>query len=120
LLSNYRGVREREIILVFDAYKVPGGVGSATRHHNISVVYTKEAETADAYIEKVTYDIGKKYRVSVATSDGAIQYIILGHGALRVTPSALRSEIELAIEDVSAVIAANNRRSFGQRLKIPE
>jgi predicted RNA-binding protein with PIN domain len=120
ILSNYRGVREREIILVFDAYKVPGGIGSVTRYHNISVVYTKEAETADAYIEKVTYDIGKKYRVSVATSDGAIQYIILGHGALRITPSALRTEIELVNADVESVIASNNSRGFGQRLRIPE
>lgn len=81
ILSNYQGVKKCELILVFDAYKVRGGMRSIERIHNISVVYTKEAETADMYIEKVTYEVGKKHRVKVATSDALEQMIILGHGA---------------------------------------
>lgn len=71
LLSNYQGFRRCEVILVFDAYKVPRDLGEVVKYHNIYVVYTKEAETADAYIEKTTYELGKKHRVRVATSDGA-------------------------------------------------
>ena len=66
LLSNYQGFRRCEVILVFDAYKVPRSLGEVVKYHNIYVVYTKEAETADAYIEKTTYELGKKHRVRVA------------------------------------------------------
>ena len=94
ILSNYQGYRRCEIILVFDAYKVPRGVGEVSRYHNIYVVYTKEAETADAYIEKATYALSrKKHRVRVATSDNAEQMIILGHGALRVPAAAFHAEV---------------------------
>lgn len=120
LLSNFRGFRQEEIILVFDAYKVPGGEGSVSRYHNISVVYTKEAETADAYIEKVTYEIGRRHRVTVATSDGAVQLIILGHGALRVTPQALRAEIEQTNADIRAILEENNRPGFSPSIIFPE
>ena len=70
--------------MVFDAYKVKGNVGEQQEYHNITVVYTKEAQTADAYIERLTSQIGKKHRVIVATSDGMEQMIILGHGATRL------------------------------------
>ena len=119
ILSNYKGYREREIILVFDAYKVVEGGGSVSRYHNIDVVYTKEAETADAYIEKVTYEIGKKHRVTVATSDGAVQLIIFGHGAFRISPQMLRAEIEQANADIGSVISSNNLDSFGTSIIIP-
>ena len=92
-LCNYQGFKKCEIILVFDAYKVKGNVGEISKYNNITIVYTKEAETADMYIEKVTHEIGKKYRVRVATSDGLEQIIILGHGALRMSASALLEEI---------------------------
>lgn len=109
LLSNYQGFRKCEVILVFDAYKVPGGLGEVSRYHNIHVVYTKEAETADAYIEKVTYEIAKKYRVRVATSDGAEQLIILGHGALRVSARAFREEIGFTNQQIKEILTENNR-----------
>ncbi|HIR84519.1 MAG TPA: TetM/TetW/TetO/TetS family tetracycline resistance ribosomal protection protein [Candidatus Galloscillospira excrementavium] len=110
ILSNYQGFRKCEVILVFDAYRVPRGVGEVSRYHNIYVVYTKEAETADAYIEKVTYQLAKQYRVRVATSDGAEQLIILGHGALRISASTFKQEVEQAAGQIAAILAKNNRR----------
>ena len=111
LLCNYQGYRKCEIIAVFDAYKVKGGQGSVEKYHNIHVVYTKEAETADAYIERATYEIGKKHRVKVATSDGPEQLIILGHGALRLSASAFRQEVEQVEGRIAQVLEENNRRS---------
>ncbi len=110
ILSNYQGYRRCEIILVFDAYKVPRGMGEVSRYHNIYVVYTKEAETADAYIEKATYALSrKKHRVRVATSDNAEQLIILGHGALRVPAAAFHAEVEQAAGQIAALLARQNR-----------
>ncbi len=97
ILCNYRGVSRAEVILVFDAYRVPGGTGSVTRCHNISVVYTKEAETADMYIEKATHRIARENRVRVVTSDGVEQIIVLGNGALRVSARAFRQEVDAAM-----------------------
>ena len=94
ILCNYQGYRRCELILVFDAYKVKGNPGNIERHHGIHVVYTKEAETADMYIEKVTHTLAKEHRVRVATSDGLEQIIILGHGAVRVPARQFREEVE--------------------------
>jgi predicted RNA-binding protein with PIN domain len=102
LMCSYQSFRRCELIVVFDAYKVKGNHGSVEKVHNTSVVYTKEAETADMYIEKVTKEIGRRHRVRVATSDGLEQIIIIGHGALRVTASELEDEVrrvERAIRD---------------------
>ena len=110
ILSNFRGFRKCQVIAVFDAYKVKGGQGSVEKYHGIYVVYTKEAETADAYIERATYEIGKHHRVRVATSDGPEQLIILGHGALRVSASAFRQEVEEAEGQIADILSANNRR----------
>lgn len=93
-LCNFRGVSRCEIILVFDAYKVKGNKGEVEDVHNIKVVYTKEAETADAYIEKVSHKLSKKHRVRVATSDGLEQLIILGNGAQRVSAREFKEELE--------------------------
>ena len=93
ILSNYQGYRKQTLILVFDAYKVPGNVGEVQKYHNIHVVYTKEAETADQYIEKTVQEIGKKYHVTVATSDALEQMIILGQGAQRISAKGLLEEI---------------------------
>lgn len=93
ILSNYQGYKKMVLILVFDAYKVKGNPGSISKYHNIHVVYTKEAETADQYIEKVTHEIGRKYRVTVATSDGLEQLIIMGQGAARISARELKEEI---------------------------
>ena len=113
LLCNYQGCRRCEVIAVFDAYKVRGGQGSVEKYHNIHVVYTKEAETADAYIERATYELGKRHRVRVATSDGPEQLIILGHGALRVSASAFREEVEAVRGRIARILAENNRRDYG-------
>ena len=94
ILSNYQGWRKCHVILVFYAYRVKGNPGSVEKYHNIHVVYTKEAETADMYIEKTTYEIAREHRVRVATSDGLEQVIILGHGAQRMSARELRFEID--------------------------
>ena len=105
MLSNYCGYRKCKLILVFDAYKVKGYHGETEQYHNITVVYTKEAETADSYIEKATLDLSKKHKVRVATSDGMEQLIILGNGALRITAAEFRQEVlqtEAAIREYAA------------------
>lgn len=114
VLSNYQGFKQNIVILVFDAYRVPRSVQDVTKYHNIYVVYTKEAETADTYIERATYEIGRHHRVRVATSDGAEQLIILGHGALRLSASAFKTEVEQVAGQISAILAANNRSAPSQ------
>ena len=94
ILCNYQGFQKCVLILVFDAYRVPGSPGSIEQYHNIHVVYTKEAETADMFIERVTHEIGRNRRVRVATSDGMEQIIILGHGALRVSARMFHEEVQ--------------------------
>ena len=93
ILSNFAGYRTEKVILVFDAYKVAGGPGEVLRWHNIDVVFTKEAETADLYIEKTAHVLAKKYRVTVATSDAVEQVIIFGAGAFRMSAQMLLEEI---------------------------
>ncbi len=109
ILCNYHGYQKCEVILVFDAYKVKGNPGSVEKINGIYVVYTKEAETADAYIEKTTYDLGRHHRVRVATSDGLEQVIILGHGALRLSARAFKAEVEQAQGQISRLIEGHNR-----------
>lgn len=109
ILCNYQGYRGCGLILVFDAYKVAGGRGSVEREGGISVVYTKEAETADAYIERVTYEIGRKYRVRVATSDNLEQIIVLGHGAERVSARAFYDEVRKVASEISDEVEKLNR-----------
>lgn len=93
ILCNFQGYRKNIVILVFDGYKVQGNPGEVLKYHNIYVVYTKEAETADQYIEKTVHDISKKYHVRVATSDAMEQMIIMGQGAHRISAKELREEI---------------------------
>lgn len=93
ILCNYQGYIQDTLILVFDAYKVRGNPGTVQRYHNIHVVYTKEAETADQYIEKTVHQIGRKYQVTVATSDALEQVIIWGQGASRMSAEELRREV---------------------------
>ena len=104
VLSNYQGVRRCHLILVFDAYKVKGGTGSIEQRGGIHIVYTKEAETADMYIEQASYDLSRKHRVRVATSDGMEQMIILGHGAERISATELYWEVEQANEHIEAIL----------------
>ena len=93
LMCNYRGLHRCDVILVFDAYRIKGNAGSFEKVNNISVVYTKEAETADSYIERTTHELSKNYRVQVATSDRMEQLIIIGNGAMRISADAFRKEV---------------------------
>nr|WP_297174130.1 TetM/TetW/TetO/TetS family tetracycline resistance ribosomal protection protein [uncultured Agathobaculum sp.] len=104
LLSDYQSIRKCHLIVVFDAYKVKGGVGSIEKRHGLHIVYTKEAETADMYIEQASYDLSRKHRVRVATSDGLEQMIILGHGAERMSAAELQWEVEQVKCHIDAVI----------------
>lgn len=100
ILSNYQGYRKCTLILVYDAYKVEGNPGEVMKYHNIYIVYTKEAETADQYIEKTVRRIAKDAAVTVATSDGLEQVIILGQGANRMSAPGLKEEIERTLAEV--------------------
>lgn len=93
ILCNYQGYKKQELILVFDAYRVKGNIGEVMEYHNIHVVYTKEAQTADAYIEKATHELAKKHDVTVVTSDGLEQLIILGQGGRRISSREFWIEI---------------------------
>ena len=121
ILADYRGFRRCEVILVFDAYKVKGNPGSVEKRNGISIVYTKEAETADTYIEKATYRLQKDHTVRVATSDNLEQVIVLGHGALRISAEVFRMEIEEARGQIARIIHEHNRKNRGEnRAKIKE
>lgn len=103
-LENYQGVSGCRLIVVFDAYKVKGNIGSVENRGKIHIVYTKEKETADMYIEKASYDLSREHRVRVATSDGLEQMIILGHGSTRMSATELLFEVEQAEEYIRSVI----------------
>lgn len=115
ILANYQGFRKCRVIVVFDAYKVKGNPGSVQTVHGVKVVYTKEAETADTYIERATYELRRERRVRVATSDGPEQVIILGHGALRVSARAFHAEVEAAEGQISAVLQSLVNRPRSER-----
>ena len=118
-ICNYQSFSRSTCILVFDAYRVPRDVEDVIRYHNISVVFTKQAETADTYIERVTFEIGKKHRVCVATSDGAEQMIVLGHGARRVTASEFKVEVDEANKRMREVIADWNEKESARHAHKP-
>ncbi len=103
-LCNYQGYKKCELILVFDAYKIKGHVREVEKFNNITIVYTKEAETADMYIERASYKLAKNNRVRVVTSDGMEQLIILGNGAIRVSAREFREEIDAAEKEIRAII----------------
>ena len=103
-MCNYQGFVQSEVVIVFDAYRVKKNPGTVERFRNISVVYTKEAETADTYIERVSKELSKNNKVRVATSDGPEQMIILGNGALRVPAAALKKEVTDAENAIKEII----------------
>lgn len=103
-LCNYQGTKKMNLILVFDAYRVEGGKGSIIKEGDIYVVHTKEAETADQYIEKTTHELRKKYNVTVATSDGLEQVIIMSQGALRMSAKDLYIEVNANNKAISEKI----------------
>ncbi len=104
ILCNYQGYKQCILILVFDAYKVKGNPGKLIKYHNIHVVYTKEAETADMYIEKVTHEIGRKHNVTVATSDALEQIIVAGDGAKRMSADEFKEEVKRVSERIKEII----------------
>ncbi len=103
ILSDFHGTRSGTLILIFDAYKVRGGTREVTKYNNIYVVYTKEAETADAYIEKTVHTLTDKGNVTVATSDGLVQMIIFGEGARRMSARELEAEVAASRERIRDV-----------------
>lgn len=105
ILCNYQGYKKCEVILVFDAYKVKGATREVEKVNNITIVYTKEAETADMYIEKASYKLAKNNRVRVVTSDALEQLIILGNGALRVSSREFLFEVQQAEEEIREIIS---------------
>ena len=109
-LRNYQGFRRCAVIVVFDAYKVKGNLGSVEQWGDFSIVYTKEAETADTYIEKATYDLAKEHFVRVATSDHMEQLIILGSGALRISASAFEEEVKTVESAIRAFLKEFNKK----------
>ncbi len=100
ILCNYQGFRKNEIILVFDGHKTRGNPGSVIHYHNIDIVYTKEAQSADQFIEAVSWQMAKDYQIRVATSDNLEQMIILAKGAARMSARELKREIETADKDI--------------------
>ena len=111
ILSNYQGFIGCTLILVFDAYKVKGNQGEVQKYHNIYVVYTKEAETADQYIEKTTHESGRKYKVTVATSDALEQVIVMGQGAYRISARDFYEEVERTEKQIREI----NERERGEK-----
>ena len=120
ILSNYQGYKQCGVIAVFDAYKVHGGKGTVERQNGVYVVYTEEAETADMYIEKVSYALGKKKRIRVATSDGLEQMIILGHGCERVSASMFYEEVQLVNERIRSIIGQNAQEGRLRRTRLSD
>ena len=101
ILCNYAGYKRCVPILVFDAYKVRGGAREVEKYHNLYVVYTREAETADMYIERATHELAREHRTRVVSSDGAEQIIVMGHGALRVSARAFEEEVNAVEKEIS-------------------
>ena len=112
ILCNYQGFKKCVVILVFDAYKVEGYALEIQKYHNIHVVYTKEAETADQYIEKVVHEIGRKYHVTVVTSDRVEQVVTLGQGGTLISAREFYEEVEIVRHQIQEEY--NIRREKGK------
>ncbi len=116
ILCNYQGFRKNEVILVFDGYKSKGNLGTVIHYHNIDIVYTKEAQTADQFIEAVSYQMALDYQIRVATSDGLEQMIILAKGAVRMSAPELRREVKEAEKEIKkaqqSIKIQNSRNSL--------
>ena len=109
ILSNYAGFRKCYLVLVFDGWKTKGNPGEKSRFHNIQVVYTKEGETGDAYIESLVSQIGPNYAVRVASSDGLVQLASFRTGVLRMSSRELLEEIQATEREMAPYLSQNNR-----------
>ena len=117
LLSGYCGFTRSELVLVFDGYRTPGNPGSHTLVHNIRVVYTKDGETGDAYIEKLVDEIGKNYRVRVVTSDNLIRLSALRSGVLRTSSKEFVSEVGDVLKQIEALLDRTNEHEHTMKVK---
>lgn len=116
IMCNYQGYKDYVVIIVFDAYKVQGNKGAVQKYNNIHVIYTKEAETADQYIEKTVHEIGKKHDVTVATSDALEQMIIWGEGAKRLSARDLQEEMRRVETDMREKYLSDRENGLSFRL----
>lgn len=110
ILCNYQGFKKNTVILVYDGYKSKGNLGSIIRYHNIDIVYTKEDETADQYIEKAVQQMGREVSIRVATSDAAEQIVVFGKGAARMSARELKLEIEEAEKQIREITEERIKR----------
>ena len=117
IMCNYQGYKKCILILVFDAYKVKDNLGSSYKYHNIYIVYTKEAQTADMYIERTTHELASKYSITVATSDALEQLIVLGQGAKRISSRELRLEIEYLDKEKLAEFKSRQPKGYNYLLQ---
>ena len=120
ILCNYRGYTKCELVLVFDGYKVKGNTGEKSDYNGIHLVYTKENETGDMYIEKLVEEVGKNYSVRVVTSDNLIQVSALRAGVLRVPAREFIKEIERVNDQIKEIIAENSAKRFYFKIQIPK
>ena len=120
ILCNYRGYTKCELVLVFDGYKVKGNAGEKSDHNGIHLVYTKENETGDMYIEKLVEEVGKNYSVRVVTSDNLIQVSALRAGVLRMPAREFIKEIERVNDQIKEIIAENSAKRFYYKIQIPK
>ena len=120
ILCNYRGYTKCELVLVFDGYKVKGNTGEKSDYNGIHLVYTKENETGDMYIEKLVEEVGKNYSVKVVTSDNLIQVSALRAGVLRMPAREFIKEIERVNDQIKEIIAENSAKRFYYKIQIPK
>ena len=120
ILCNYRGYTKCELVLVFDGYKVKGNTGEKSDYNGIHLVYTKENETGDMYIEKLVEEVGKNYSVRVVTSDNLIQMSALRAGVLRMPAREFIKEIERVNDQIKEIIAENSAKRFYYKIQIPK
>lgn len=120
ILCNYRGYTKCELVLVFDGYKVKGNAGEKSDYNGIHLVYTKENETGDMYIEKLVEEVGKNYSVKVVTSDNLIQVSALRAGVLRMPAREFIKEIERVNDQIKEIIAENSAKRFFYKIDIPK
>ncbi len=116
ILANFRGYAKCELVLVFDAYRVPGGEGSRQEHNGIMVAYTKMGETGDAYIERLAKDIGKNYSVRVVTNDSLVQLSAFGSGILRTSAREFENEVAWVLKRIDEAIAKMDAGMQGEKI----
>ena len=116
MLSNYAGFTKARATLVFDGFRTPGNPGSKSQYHNINVAFTKDGETADAYIERLVNDIGRNFSVRVVTSDNLIRLSALRSGVLRTSSKEFINELDFVQQQIEEVLKRSNQSAHKTRL----